>query len=163
MLGHINSDKDNLNNLHKIYNFLPNSDTIRPSPEDLIKKREILNIIDKEWLSLKDYILHNVFNLEYIQKNGLKFVPNKSSIQEWIFEPSTFKYNLNNSNHYILWNSDKKFYEDFQEDFINNFIEKELRNLLNHNNFNFAWYKNPKPTVLDFYHVQVFWINLKKT
>ena len=160
MLGHINPDKDNLDNLYLTYNWLPNSETIRPNSDDLIKKIEILNIIDKEWLSLKDYILHTIFNLDHVQKNGLKFISHMSNIQEWIFEPSVFKYNLSeNSNHYILWNSTKKFYEDFSDNTINNYIEKELKKLLNHNNFNFAWYKNPKPTVVDFYHVQVFWIN----
>ena len=111
------------------------------------------------------YILHTVFNLEIVQKNGLKFVicEKPTEITEWVFAPSTFRYNLSkNSNLYILWNSTKKFYDDISDIIINEYITKELKILLSHDNFNFAWYKNPKPTVLDFYHVQVFWINLKK-
>jgi hypothetical protein len=153
----ISSDKDDLDKLCVKYNWLPNSETIRPKPEDFIKKKEILNTIEKEWLSLKDYILHTIFNSDYVQKNGLKFV--NSIPSEWIFAPSTFKYNLcENSNHYILWNSTKNFYEEFPDYLINDYIVKELKNLLNHNNFDFAWYKNPKPTVIDFYHIQIFWI-----
>ena len=155
----INSDKENLDKLNKIYNWLPNSQSIRPNLNDLNKKKEILISIDKEWLSLKDYILHKIFGLDYVKKNGLNFVVDNVHIKEWIFLESTFKYNLcEDSNHFILWNSCKKFYDDFPDEFINAFIESELLNKLKHNNFDFAWYKNPKPTVVDFYHIQVFWI-----
>lgn len=153
------SNKDNLDKLNAMYKWLPNNETIRPNPKDLLKKKELTSMIEKEWLSLRDYVLHTIFQLDFIKRAGLKFVINTESTKKWIFSPSLFRYNLiESANHYILWNYEKKFYDDFPDEIINEIIEKELKQKLNHNNFNFAWYKNPKPTIIDFYHVQVFWI-----
>jgi hypothetical protein len=47
------------------------------------------------------------------------------------------------------------------EDEINNDIFIAISNHLQGNNeFNFAWYINPKMTVPEFFHVQVFWTQL---
>jgi len=154
----ISSDINDLDNLNKIYSWIPNKDTIRPTESEIIKKKEILNIIEKEWLSLKDYILHTIFDQNYEIKNNYKFIKLNTSL-EWIFCPSNFRYNIiDKANHYILWNSNQNFYYDFDDDLINKIIITNLQKKLNHNNFNFAWYKNPKPTILEFYHIQVFWI-----
>jgi hypothetical protein len=43
---------------------------------------------------------------------------------------------------------------------INKIITKNLQNITGSDNFDFAWYKNPKPTIKEFFHVQVFWSKL---
>ena len=151
------SDINSLNQLNKIYNWLPNETMVRPTPEDLQKKNTLISLINREWLSTKDYILHNIFGKEYQEVNGIKFVKDLDNLKEWVFLPSLFRYNLeNHSNHYILWNSKFKFIDDIDDEIINEILEKELVKLLNHDEFDFAWYKNPKPSVPEFYHLQVF-------
>jgi hypothetical protein len=47
---------------------------------------------------------------------------------------------------------------------INKAIEQNLKAELGHDNFEFVWYLNPKPSLTDpdLFHVQVFWIEGKK-
>jgi hypothetical protein len=155
----ISCNKEDLNNLHKIYNWLPNSDTIRPSKSDLDEKIIMTHNINKYWLSIKDYIKNEFFKVPCVEKNGIKFVENNININEWIFDSSKFRYNLiQEANHYILWNTKYPFDKDFDDNTINKQIEAFLQEKLNHDNFDFAWYKNPKPSIPEYFHVQVFWI-----
>jgi hypothetical protein len=154
----IDSDIKSLNELNKKYSWLPNENMIRPSSQDIANKKILISKINTEWLSTKDYILNSVFGLNYIDENGIKFVKDTKNINEWIFEPSIFRYNLEEgSNHYILWNSKYRFQDEIDNDIINNIITCELIKIIGSSDFDFAWYKNPKPTVPEFYHLQVFW------
>jgi len=148
MRSKISSALSDLNRLSEIYDWIPNEHTIRPTTEDLLIKRTRMAEIEAAWPSVREFIKHSVFH-------GLLEPPN------WIFEPSIFRYNLpNHSNHYILWFSNENYFYEFSDDIINNHLDQMLKNHLGHNNFMFAWYKNPKPTVIDFWHVQVFWLSL---
>lgn len=78
---------------------------------------------------------------------------------KWIFKPSIFRYNvLPESNHWILWNSEQNFNHDYSDLLINQLISNFIINIIGHDNYQFVWYKNPKPTIPEFFHVQVFWI-----
>ena len=51
---------------------------------------------------------------------------------------------------------------DFNYDYDIDIINKVIENHLSYHTilgdpFQFVWYKNPKPTIPEFYHVQVFW------
>ncbi len=145
MRSKISSALADLNRLSETYDWIPNEHTIRPSDYDLAIKRQKMAEIEATWPSVREFIKHSIF------KNILE-PPN------WIFEPSIFRYNLpNHSNHYILWFSNENYFYEFPEEIINNHLNTMLKNLLGHENFMFAWYKNPKPTVVEFWHVQVFW------
>jgi hypothetical protein len=80
---------------------------------------------------------------------------------EWNFSRSIFPYDLpNNVNHYVLWNSKYEYYKDFDDITINTIIKETLDTMVNSDNFDFAWYKNPKPSIPELFHVQVFWVKL---
>ena len=48
-------------------------------------------------------------------------------------------------------------YQDIPDNEINNDIDNSLYELMGHKNFEFVWYENPKMSVPEIYHVQVFW------
>jgi hypothetical protein len=155
----ISCNKDDLTALNERYSWIPNSDTIRPTQEDLHNKLFLIEEVNKSWLSIKDYVECQFFKKPCIEKNGIKFNKDKENIDEWIFDSSKFRYNLiPDSNHYVLWNTKYTFDKDFDDAIINKQIETFLQTKLNHNNFDFAWYKNPKPSIPEYFHVQVFWI-----
>jgi hypothetical protein len=162
MLGQINSDIISLNQLSDKYRWIPNSETIRPNSNDLDKKRKMINDINTLWESPRDYILAKIFDQKArININNKRQIINiNSDINEWVFKPSDFRYNLiPESNHYILWNLSKTIYDDYKEEYINQIIIEQIDKITS-KPYNFAWYKNPKPTIYDFYHIQVFWIVL---
>ncbi len=156
----INCDKETLNKLNKTYSWIPNEESIRPSPEDISRKKDLIENINKSWLSTKDYILHTIFNESKTSNQFFNFVLRYDS-DKWIFSECIFRYNLPKyANHYILWFSGQNYYYNFDDEIINKKIEENLFEKLGYNNFDFAWYKNPKPSVPEFYHIQVFWISL---
>jgi hypothetical protein len=132
MQKHISSDLSSLNELSKTYPWIPNESSIRPSPDVMIKKCMVNQHIQRDWPSLKVYIEQTIFR----NRTG------------WIFEECMFPYAVKGK-HYILWNTNFPFIYSFKEDEVNEVLKGFIQG-------DFVWYKNPKPTVLDFYHVQVF-------
>lgn len=143
MKGRISSELEDLNRLSATYDWIPNENTIRPTPEDLATKRRVMAEIAASWPSVKDFVVSSIFN---------------NSTEQWIFKPSNFRYNLpSHSNHYILWNTQYDYFSIFDDHIINQQIEIMIKNITGRQAISYAWYKNPKPTVLDFWHIQVFW------
>lgn len=143
----VSSNIEELNKLNKIHNWIPNEFSIRPNIEILEYKQKFYNEILLIWPSFNEYIFHEIF------KSNLN--------NKWVFTQSLMRYNLPlYCNHYILWNIEQKISFDYDEEIITNQIKEELNKLCNSTNYDFIWYKNPKPTVLEYYHVQVFWIKL---
>lgn len=144
-VGKISSNLDILNLLNKKYNWIPNADNVRPNNDIIDKKNEYLKYLETKHGSIKDGIICDIFGMN---KNNLsckkKFIKNR------------FGYNIN-SNHYVMW---YLLYneKELSDDIINMDIYFNLYELLQNTNFNFAWYVNPKMTISDIFHVQVFWI-----
>ena len=144
-VGKISSNLDKLNILNKKYNWIPNSDNVRPNNIILKNKNKYLKDLEINYGSIKDGIICDIFGMN---KNNLtckkKFVKNR------------FGYDIN-SNHYIMW---YLLYneKELSDDIINMDIYLNLYELLQDSNFNFAWYINPKMSISDIFHVQVFWI-----
>jgi len=162
----IGSELEILDKLSEIYHWIPNSKSIRPSLQIIEKKKNLNKNIELNWKSKKDYIIHTIFGEEYYvdEETGYKFVHSKhfKSYYKWFFKPSIFPYNLEcrETNHWILWNSEKDFNYDFPEEEINEIIKRHLFYQTQIGApFEFVWYKNPKPTINDFFHIQVFWIS----
>jgi hypothetical protein len=143
----VSSNIADLNELNKDFSWIPNDVSIRPDEVTLQRKHaECLRILSI-WPTFYEYIFSTVF---------------EQAQTPWVFIPSTFRYNLPPiANHYVLWNSDQDFTFDYDEEFINMKIKEELAKIST--SYDFVWYKNPKPTVMEFYHVQVFWICLQET
>jgi len=162
----ISSDLDKLDELNKKYPWIPNSNSIRPKKEIIEKKILLSEYIHIKWRSYTDYIYHEIFHEKYyIDKNEKNYVDimNLKNNIPWSFQESKFAYDINPiTNHWILWNSEKIFSYNFPTNYINKIILDNLKIILGDiSNCQFVWYKNPKPTILEFYHVQVFWINVK--
>jgi hypothetical protein len=163
----ISSDIETLNNLNIKYKWLPNSETIRPNSLNITHKHYRLNQIANEWESIDDYIRYRIFGQKaYINSQNKKQIKNPSlDLPKIIFAESEFKYDLiPESNHWVLWLSNLRQDENLNDVLINEINEiitnqlAKLIKLLKSDNFDFAWYKNPKPTINEFFHVQVFWI-----
>tara|TARA_B100000902_G_scaffold399457_1_gene470394 strand:+ start:4424 stop:4873 length:450 start_codon:yes stop_codon:yes gene_type:complete len=144
-VGKISSNLDILNLLNKKYNWIPNTDNVRPNNDILERKNKYLKDLEANHGSIKDGIICDIFDMN---KNNLsckkKFIKNR------------FGYNIN-SNHYVMW---YLLYneKELSDDIINMDIYFNLYELLQDTNFNFAWYVNPKMSISDIFHVQVFWI-----
>tara|TARA_Y100000991_G_C21654826_1_gene214048 strand:- start:16 stop:459 length:444 start_codon:yes stop_codon:yes gene_type:complete len=147
MLKKISSKIEKLNELSLIYSWIPNENSIRPeSNED--KKKYLDNLILK-YGDINKGILFDIFEEENLENAK----PSKK------FKENRFKYNIN-GNHYVMWYL-KYDMRTLTEDVINFDIYCNIYQILGSTNFNFGWYKNPKMTIPDIFHVQVFWINKK--
>lgn len=141
--GKISSAIEDLNTLHEKHFWIPNETMIRPSPEMLEKKKRFMFDVLMRYSTAGDYIYSLYFDLKKI----------------WFLEKSLFPYNLPpNVNHDILWNLSYSYFTEIPDEIVNDTIIKELQIKLGSDLFDFAWYKNPKPSVPEFWHVQVFWI-----
>jgi hypothetical protein len=158
--GQISADVCDLDVMHAMYPWLPNSDAIRPNETDLLRKHALVKQIEAEWLDQYHYILHTVFHQPCDNLDTKKFVPCLTNLRDTWFAESPFRYALpDTTNHYILWFSKinhQSGCESADPNAINEIIHDELSKITD--DFDFAWYINPKPSVLDFFHVQVFWI-----
>ena len=110
--------------------------------------------------SLKDYILDDVFNFNCkFNSNGKMFVPPENIFHKKILSKNKYPYQLpKNTNHYLMWYT----YQPKTDYKINQDIFDSLKNILGNTNFEYVWYKNPKPTIPELFHVQVFWILFNK-
>lgn len=146
---------DNLNQLHEKYPWIPNSEQIRPISNLINDKNKLLSLISLMYHNYDDYINEYIFGFNTLLLNQKYFVPKINIIKKNVFRENNFPYQIsNNCHHYILWFS----YKPFSETEINSIILNKLFNLLNHSNFDFVWYENPKKSIVNSYHYQVFWI-----
>jgi hypothetical protein len=151
-LGYISCDINTLNILNQVYPWVPNENTIRPSEKVLEKKAAFIKKLDLRNILLRDDIISTLFNDNTNQK---------------LFLPNPFPYNIT-GNHYVMWYYKynivggigiQNMIQDINIDIING-----IYNIVEHYEFNFAWYENPKMSVNDaenneLYHVQVFWVS----
>ncbi len=155
----ISSDVQDLNELHAERWWIPNENMIRPSEKILKSKQEVSRNILGIWASFRDFILDTRFRYPTKKYNGLLVVDDTGKREEWGLRISLFSYNLPPGvHHYILWNSKYNYFEQFDELKINGIIKDCLTNMLGCDNFDFAWYINPKPSIPELWHCQVFWI-----
>ena len=156
----INTKIDNsiqsLNAYNKIYPWIPNENQIRPTEMILTFKNILMNKINTEYNSTRDYILMNLFNTEGFKSNG-KLISKEPLDKMYKFEVCRFRYQLHPSTfHYIMWYTCDV--ESLSEEEITKDIKNNIYNIINSDDYSFVWYENPKMTIKDIYHVQVFWI-----
>lgn len=157
----ISSDIQDLNELHGKYWWIPDETMIRPTAAILEDKRQFSERVLHNWSGFRDFILDTHFKYPVCIKDGRRYICDEVKKSEWTFQKSLFPYNLpDNVNHYILWNSMYDYFNDFNDSVINEIIKDTLKRVLGTDNFDFAWYKNPKPSIPELWHCQVFWIRL---
>lgn len=160
----ISSAIQDLNELHKTYWWIPDESMIRPSQKILDDKLLFSMFILRNWMSYRDFILDTHFKYPVDVEDGQKYVSTKVSKSEWNFTKSLFPYNLpDNVNHYILWNSMYDYFTQWDDAVINSIIKESIQSMLGTDEFDFAWYVNPKPSIPELWHCQVFWVKYNHT
>lgn len=157
-LGKVSSNVDSLNILHEKYDWIPGKNDIRPSKNIIKMKIKLFNLINNNYNSIKDYILEVIFNY------STEIIDNKKSVISTLkphkkFIINKFPYNVT-GNHYIMW---YLMYDinTLSDDIITFDIYNNIYQMLKNNNFNFVWFINPKMSIPDIFHVQVFWVKNK--
>jgi hypothetical protein len=182
----ISTNLDSMEQLHSQYGWIPGSASIRPNAEIIEKKKNyIMNMLTR-YRTLQDFFLHRFFGLKPVNEgewnNSRMHVPDaaitaaraaameKSNRHEVRFVTNLFSYQVpEGTNHYVIWfllngneTIDPVTNSPISDDEINSSIQEAIQQLLGPTNdkFSFAWYLNPKPTIVSevLYHVQVFWI-----
>ena len=152
----VSSDVSELNILNMIYPWVPNETQVRPTPEQMELKRLNLAALDQQWRSMRDYILYEIFGKHPCVDDSNKLCTSDDavSVADVRFCPSHFPYNIQaGGKHWVLWFG---CHEEPNLN-INNIIAKMIKERAGHDDFDFAWYPNPKMSLPDFYHVHVFW------
>jgi hypothetical protein len=134
----ISADLENLRVLHSLHPWILGPDNIRPDANILLRKSKLASsgVYDVNQWS------RDLFNCSWEEALGKCYV----------FLPNMFPYNVpKGTKHFILWFGSREPLPDYV---INSILEEEMCKL---GGKDFVWYENPKMTVKDIWHVQVFW------
>lgn len=151
----IGNNAEELDRLHVLHSWIPNSAQCRPKRHIKLQKQQILTVISYEWESVDDYLKSEIWGLPIVTnpisgKKESKLIPKQIKLVK-----CPFPYDLNdNGLHYTLWFPWEE--NNMADNIITSTIEQKLGELFPGQNFEFAWYENPKMTFPHFYHVQVF-------
>lgn len=146
-----------LDTLSAKFHWIPSSDQIRPSLEDLIKK-ENDNVYHKTYYeSVVDQILIRYFKIRGTidkKSNKMKSKILLTDLKIKVLLENEYPYKLHSdTNHYVMWYT----YRDMSDSEISIDIYNSLKDIVQDKHFEFVWYENPKMSVPEVYHVQVFW------
>lgn len=152
----ISSDKYKLQELNSQFSWIPGVNHIRPC-EKILKKKTVDNLfLTLAYNSIKDYIYVKHFNFNPTLNDYIKIECLKEDIKnKIILIENEYPYDLPpNTFHYVLWYSifNSKTEKDISKDIFECLSQK-----LKHQRFEFVWYENPKMSITELYHVQVFW------
>ena len=149
-----------LNKYNKLYPWIPNSEQIRPTGMNILMKERMIDKINNEYNSLKDYILIDLFKYDFIKNNKNKYqIIDDINIKLHKFQVCRFKYDIHPKTfHYIMWYTCDK--SELIDGEVNKDIRNSIFNIIKDDKFIFVWYENPKMSIPEIYHIQVFWIKL---
>jgi hypothetical protein len=147
--------------LNRNFPWIPNAEQVRPTPEIKEKKHAIMKHIEEDWLCLDDYILNSIFEKSWkLDVTGKKCISQRDITGQCRFLPNEFPYNIAVGNHYVLWCGPQHDGSNLSEKCVNKRLNETISRMIkdvDSDDYDFAWYENPKMTVPDVYHVQVFW------
>jgi len=154
----IHPDIDVLNAYNKLYPWIPNENQIRPTGMNILMKEKLIDKINIEYNSTRDYVLINIFKYQYVKnKEKVIQVINDDNIKLNKFQVCLFKYDIHPQTfHYQMWYTCDK--SELIDKEINKDIYNSIYNIIKDDKFKFVWYENPKMSIEDIYHIQVFWI-----
>ncbi|KAJ3209949.1 hypothetical protein HDU67_005789 [Dinochytrium kinnereticum] len=140
----ISSALEDMDALHALHPWVPGSPHIRPTPETLHLKSEIMSQSGNQ-INLDEWS-HRLFNASW--SDALSGTLGK----KYHFEPNKFPYNVPaGTNHYVLWFPSEGA---VGEEAVGRVLGEAVGKL---GGREFVWYVNPKMTVGAIWHVQVFW------
>lgn len=168
----ISSNLDELAYYHTLYPWIPSPENIRPSPEKIQEKNLCIAEIQEKYRSNRDFILAKIFQKPIQYASDGKYMVDEDlhpvCERDIKFIPSNFAYKMPMpcTNHFILWyHTHKNPYENVDDEeerrkMISKDIEERLVKLYlpKGSSYDFVWYENPKMSLPEFYHVQVFWV-----
>jgi len=156
----IHPDAEVMNSYNKLYPWVPNENQIRPTGMNILLKGQLMDKIKEEYNSTRDYILIDIFKYQYMKNKEQKYqVINDDNIKLHKFQVNLFKYDLHPQTfHYQMWYTCDK--NELIDKEINKDIYNSVYNIIKCDKFKFVWYENPKMSIDDIYHIQVFWIKL---
>jgi len=161
----VSSDKEQLQTLHNARQWVPGKDHLRPSLTAIESKNKLNDVIKTCYASEADYIFEKVFCFgTTIGSNGFRSVDAKLVAQKKVhrFERNQFPYDVPaGTRHFVMWYTCDS--SNLTEELINSHIEGSIWDWIGHNRFDFVWYENPKMTIPEIFHVQVFWTVVQTT
>lgn len=154
MRGRISTDLGEMERLHEQTGWTPGPDHIRPDARTMLQKEFVVANIEQQWESTSEWVYHHVFGMAARRTNGLRTATRPEAGQT-VLVPQSFPYMVpTGTTHLVLWcSSPRKQWSDADINLaIANALEEQ-------GGGDFAWYFNPKPTVIaeEMFHVQVFW------
>jgi hypothetical protein len=155
----VSCDVSALDVLHRSYPWIPGAADVRPPVDILERKRLQLHAIQANWATFPDYIRVSVFGLPSTQDPlSLKLIScedDSALTGRKVFAPNEFPYNV--PMHFVMWYGPSPHLEpDRCEDDITADIAAAVDDNPGLRGSNFVWYINPKMTVPEYFHVQVF-------
>lgn len=156
--------------------WTPSRESIRPTPDQIEKKKNFLANMQNIYHSLDDYALSKFLGCETEPENRadgpssplvVRKIDKIQGHRRHSFRPNMFRYQVpQGTNHYVLWcalDPSETVVSDVE---IDDILTRELTSLCGESQYQYIWYENPKPSMLEdaasgkrhVYHVQVFWI-----
>ncbi len=156
----IHPNSEVLNAYNKLYPWIPNENQIRPTGMNIFYKEKLMDEIKEKYNSTRDYILIDIFKYQFTKNKAKKYqVINDDNIKLHKFQVNLFKYDLHPKTfHYQMWYTCDK--NELIDKEINKDIYNSIFNIVKCDKFKFVWYENPKMSIDDIYHIQVFWTKL---
>lgn len=157
ILMRISNSIEHLDSIHFFKSWIPSGEQIRPLPEILEKKEKDNLNFSSFYSSIKDQILIRYFNYPIKINRVNNKIESKiilDNVRDKRFVKNEYPYQVPiGTYHYVMWYT----YQDISDNQIDNDIWNSLYKLVGHRDFEFVWYENPKMSVSEVYHVQVFW------
>jgi hypothetical protein len=155
----VSSDVAVLDRLHKLFPWIPGESDIRPPVDVLERKRQQLHAIQSQWVTFPDYIRASVFGVpSVLDPSTLKLMAcgdDSAVTGRSVFAPNEFPYNV--PKHFVMWYGPCDGPETSRNDeCITADIAAAMDDDPGLRGSNFVWYVNPKMTVPEYFHVQVF-------
>lgn len=158
--GRIDAQKENLEILHQQFPWIPGQEAIRPTRTQIEAKHASQREIETLYEAYLDFVLIEIFGFPIV--GGVSENPkrkadfsNDAAIPLTVFKHNKFPYAVPaGTNHYVWWTREPMFQTP---DRVTKCIEAALQELQSGAVHNIVWYENPKMTIPEVYHVQVFW------
>jgi hypothetical protein len=160
--GRISADVADLDALKAAHgtslSWIPDSSTCRPPPEKLLEKAKLRESIMIEWRTVIDYIAHTVFDCDVMIDSLTRKKYTSCAIEgKKRFVQCIFPYQIATGHHCVLWYGSQT---EIPDDIINQDCVRFIQSIVGTEaKFQFGWYLNPKKTIKEIFHVQVFWIS----
>lgn len=150
----VSSDLDLLEAVNMAFPWVPGRESIRPSEATKALKRTAMEATNGRFDVNRWSI--EFFGAAWDVVLSSRQDPCKEELDARIrlyhFAPNLFPYAVpEGTKHYILWLPSTVAVD---EDTVNRFLTEAV---FKEGGEDFVWYENPKPTILEIWHVQVFW------